>query len=65
MRDTRLCAYAHNVKSIARDGQVTLTSPGRTDAEEQSVAAKAVEGAGAEHVVNQLSVAPGRSTHTS
>ena len=65
MRDKHLSTYVHNVKIIARDGQVTLKGPVRTDAERQSVEAKAVEVVGAGHVVNQLSVAPGLSKHTS
>ena len=65
MRDKGLSTYAHNVKVIARDGQVTLKGPVRSDAEKQTVEAKATEVVGAGHVVNELSVAPGRSKPTS
>ncbi len=64
MHDKDLSVYAHNVKVIARDGQVTLKGPVRSDAEKQTVEAKATEIVGAGHVVNELSVAPGRSKST-
>jgi osmotically-inducible protein OsmY len=64
MREQGLSTYAHNVKVIARDGQVTLKGPVRSDAEKQTVEEKATEVVGAGHVVNELSVAPGRSKRT-
>jgi osmotically-inducible protein OsmY len=64
MRDKALSTYAHNVKIVAQDGHVTLKGPVRSVAEKQSVEAKAVAVAGADHVTNQLSVAPARSTKT-
>jgi hyperosmotically inducible periplasmic protein len=64
MQDKTLSSYAHNVKVIAQGGQVTLKGPVRSEAEKQSVQAKAVEVAGAEHVVNQMSVAPVRPKQT-
>ncbi len=64
MHDKGLSVYAHNVKVIARDGQVTLRGPVRSDAEKQTVEAKATEIVGAGHVVNELSVAPGRAKNT-
>ena len=62
MKDKRLSSYAHNVKVIAQDGQVTLKGPVRSDDERQAVEAKATEVAGAGHVTNQMSVAPVHST---
>ena len=62
MQDKSLSSYAHNVKVIAQGGQVTLKGPVRSDAEKQNVEAKAVEVAGAGHVVNQMSVAPAKVT---
>ena len=59
--DKGLSTYAHNVKIVTRDGQVTLKGPVRSDAEKQTVEAKAVEVVGAGHVVNQLSVAPAKA----
>jgi hyperosmotically inducible protein len=64
MREKGLSTYAHNVKVIARDGQVTLKGPVRSDAEKRTVEEKATEVVGAGHVVNELSVAPGRSKRT-
>ena len=61
MRDKGLSTYAHNVKIVAQDGQVTLKGPVRSEAEKQTVEAKAVEVVGTGHVVNELSVAPGKS----
>ena len=65
MRDKGLSTYAHNVKVIARDGQVTLKGPVRSAAEREAVEAKATEVVGAGHVVNELTVAPSRPTPTS
>jgi hyperosmotically inducible protein len=62
MKDKGLSSYAHNVKVIAQDGQVTLKGPVRSDEESRSVEAKATEVAGAGHVTNQMSVAPVHST---
>jgi hyperosmotically inducible protein len=58
MKDKALSSYAHNVKVVAQDGQVTLKGPVRSDDEKRTVEAKAVEVAGAGHVINQLSVTP-------
>jgi hyperosmotically inducible periplasmic protein len=43
MDDKNLSTYAHNVKVIAQDGQVTLKGPVRTEEEKQTVEAKATE----------------------
>jgi len=61
MQDKSLSSYAHNVKVIAQGGQVTLKGPVRSAAEKQSVESKAVEVAGAGHVINQMSVAPAKA----
>ena len=61
MKDKTLSTYAHNVKVIAQDGQVTLKGPVRSDDEKRAVEGKATEVAGAGHVTNQMSVAPARS----
>jgi len=50
------------VKVIAQGGQVTLKGPVRSDAEKQSVEAKAIAVAGAGHVKNEISVAPARKS---
>jgi hypothetical protein len=60
MKDKALSRYAHNVKVIAQDGQVTLKGPVRSDDEKRTVEAKAAEVAGAGHVTNDMSVIPAR-----
>ena len=61
MSDKSLSTYAHNVKVIAQDGQVTLKGPVRSDEEKRLVEERATEVAGAGHVTNEMSVAPDRS----
>ena len=62
MDDKSLSTYAHNVKVVAQDGQVTLKGPVRTEDEKKTVEAKATEVAGAGRVTNQISVAPAKSS---
>ena len=62
MADKSLSTYAHNVKVVAQGGQVTLKGPVRTEEEKRNVEAKAVEVAGAGHVVNEISIAPAKGT---
>ena len=62
MADKSLSTYAHNVKVVAQGGQVTLKGPVRTEDEKRNVEAKAVEVAGAGHVVNQISIAPAKQS---
>ena len=56
--DKSLSTYAHNVKIVAQNGQVTLKGPVRSEAEKTSIAAKATEIAGADKVTNEITVAP-------
>jgi hyperosmotically inducible periplasmic protein len=56
--DESLSTYAHNVKVIARKGKVTLKGPVRTADEKKVVETKAAKVAGADNIINQLSVAP-------
>ena len=65
MQDKTLSSYAHNVKIIARGGQVTLKGPVRTEEEKKTVETKAAEVAGAGHVTNQMSVAPAKGAKRS
>jgi hyperosmotically inducible periplasmic protein len=58
MNDKSLSMYAHNIKIVARGGQVTLKGPVRSEDEKASIETKATEIAGAGHVTNQISVAP-------
>ena len=61
MKDKGLSTYAHNVKVIVQRGHVTLKGPVRSDDEKKAVEAKAIEVAGADHVTNQMTVAPANS----
>ena len=61
MRDKSLSTYAHNVKIIAVDGQVTLKGPVRTEEEKRTVESKATDVAGAGHVTNEISIAPAKT----
>jgi len=54
--DKSLSTYAHNVKIITQDGQVTLKGPVQTEDEKQSIASKAADVAGTDKVNNQLTV---------
>lgn len=56
--DKALSTYAHNVKIITKDGQVTLKGPVRSETEKKAVEAKATEVAGTGRVTNQISIAP-------
>ena len=56
--DKSLSTYAHNVKIVVQNGQVTLKGPVRSDAEKTAIAAKATEIAGAGRVTNEITVAP-------
>ena len=58
MDDKALSTYAHNVKIISMDGNVTLKGVVHSDEEKSAVEAKAVEVAGSGHVTNNLSVKP-------
>jgi len=60
MADKTRSTYAHNVKIVAQNGQVTLKGPVRTDDEKKSVEAKATEVAGAGRVTNEITIAPTR-----
>jgi len=61
MRDKGLSMYAHNVKIVTQDGQVTLKGPVRSQAEKETVEAKALEVVGTGHVINEISIAPAKS----
>jgi osmotically-inducible protein OsmY len=61
VQDKSLSSYAHNVKVIAQGGRVTLKGPVRSEDEKTSVESKAIEVAGADHVTNQMSIAPAKT----
>ncbi len=54
--DKSLSTYGHNVKIIVVGGTVTLKGPVHSEAEKQSIAAKAAEVAGQDKVTNQITV---------
>jgi osmotically-inducible protein OsmY len=58
MGDKSLSTYAHNVKIVSRNGEVTLKGPVRSEQEKSSIETKATDIAGAGKVTNQITVAP-------
>ena len=58
MKDKSLSTYAHNVKIIAQDGQVTLKGPVRSEDEKKTVEAKATEVVGENKVTSELDIKP-------
>ena len=58
MKDASLSTYAHNVKIITENGQVTLKGPVRSEDEKKSIEAKATEVAGANKVTSELDIKP-------
>ena len=54
--DKSLSSYAHNIKIISENGQVTLKGPVRSATEKKIIEAKAVDVVGADNVINHLSV---------
>ena len=60
MNDKSLSTYAHNVKIISQNGQVTLKGPVRSDEEKSAVEAKAAAIVGQEKVTSELEVKPKR-----
>jgi len=56
--DKSLSTYAHNVKVVVQDGRVTLKGPVRNAAERDAIAKVANDVAGADHVSNEIDIAP-------
>jgi osmotically-inducible protein OsmY len=54
--DKSLSTYAHNVKVVSQNGRVTLKGTVHTEAEKSNIEAKACAVAGAENVVNNITV---------
>jgi len=59
--DKSLSTYAHNVKVVTVNGEVTLRGPVRTEAEKTAVQQLAEAEAGATHVINHLEIAPAKT----
>jgi hyperosmotically inducible protein len=58
VKDKSLSTYAHNVKVITQNGQVTLRGPVQSEDEKQAVGEKAMAIVGEGNVTNALSVKP-------
>ena len=58
MKDKSLSTYAHNVKIVTQDGQVTLKGPVRSEEEKKAIEAKATEVAGDHKVTSELNIKP-------
>jgi hyperosmotically inducible periplasmic protein len=56
--DKTFSSYAHNIKVITQNGQVTLKGPVRSDDEKRAVEAKAAAIAGDTKVTSELTVKP-------
>ena len=56
IKDKSLSTYAHNVKIITQNGQVTLKGPVRSEDEKRAIEAKATEVVGENKVTSELSV---------
>jgi osmotically-inducible protein OsmY len=61
MKDKGLSTYAHNVKVITMDGQVTVKGPVRSEGEKRTVLAKATEVAGEGKVTDQITITPAKT----
>jgi osmotically-inducible protein OsmY len=61
VEDKSLSTYAHNIKVIAQNGQITLKGPVKSDEEKQAVEAKAAQVAGgADRIKSEIEVAPNK-----
>ena len=58
VKDKSLSTYAHNVKIITQNGQVTLKGPVQSEDEKKAIEAKAAEVAGENKVSSELNVKP-------
>jgi osmotically-inducible protein OsmY len=58
VKDKSLSTYAHNVKIVTQNGQVTLKGPVRSEDEKQAIEAKATEVAGENKVTSELNIQP-------
>jgi hyperosmotically inducible protein len=58
MKDKSLSTYAHNVKIVTQNGQVTLKGPVRSEDEKRAIETKAAEVAGENKVSSKLNIKP-------
>jgi osmotically-inducible protein OsmY len=55
-KDNSLSSYAHNLKIVTQNGQVTLKGPVRSEEEKKAVEAKASAIAGENKVTSELDI---------
>jgi hyperosmotically inducible protein len=58
VKDKGLSTYAHNVKVITQNGQVTLRGPVKSEEESRAIQEKATAVAGEGKVTNELAIKP-------
>jgi osmotically-inducible protein OsmY len=58
VKDKSLSTYAHNVKIVTQNGQVTLKGPVRSEDEKREIESKAAEVAGQDKVSSELDIKP-------
>src|SRR6266436_2924135 len=58
MKDKSLSTYAHNIKIVTQNGQVTLKGAVRSEDEKRAIEAKAAEVAGQDKVSSELNIKP-------
>jgi len=58
VKDQSLSTYAHNVKIVTQNGQVTLKGPVRSEDEKRAIESKAAEVAGQDKVSSELDIKP-------
>jgi osmotically-inducible protein OsmY len=63
VKNKNLSTYAHNVKVITENGNVTLKGPVRSEHEKKTVETTAIDIAGAEHVKSEIAVAHKPAKH--
>ena len=56
VKDKSLSTYAHNIKIVTQNGQVTLKGPVQSEAEKQAIETKAAEVAGQDKVSSELNI---------
>lgn len=58
VKDKSLSSYAHNIKIVTQNGQVTLKGPVRSEDEKQAIETKAAEVAGQDKITSELNIKP-------
>ncbi len=58
VKDKSLSTYAHNIKIVTQNGQVTLKGAVRSEDEKRAIEAKAAEVAGQDKVSSEVNIKP-------